>query len=319
MSWDIALTVLHPAARGPLSYRANRWTWGVVRRVSFRFGGRRLLSYAGPLAMGVNVVGWVTGLWLGFALIYLTAESLYGALYVSGEALTTVGFGDQVAGTRVLRMIASVEAGAGLGAFTAAIAYVLSVYPLVTEVRADALHLADLEMDEPAGAARVVALAGEVELSAQLRALTKGHEHVRRFPILYYFESGDEDETLTTLLRSGCATCLILGWGFDHARLPAAAIYAPAFEQSLDRLLTDLENDWIGGRARRFEPPGELPPHAARDALGAIRAAVRATSPELVAEGDEGLDHLDRFLARAEAVLAAFAREHGQRAASLTG
>jgi hypothetical protein len=71
VAWDIVLTVLHPSARGPLSYLANRVSWAVVRDLLTRLRWRQRLTAAGPLAMLLNVLAWVGGLWLGFALIYL--------------------------------------------------------------------------------------------------------------------------------------------------------------------------------------------------------------------------------------------------------
>jgi hypothetical protein len=73
--WDTALTVLHPARRGPLSYAISRGTWLVVRTLSRRLDTSRLLSFAGPAAMAGGFLGWVGSLWIGFALIYLPSPA----------------------------------------------------------------------------------------------------------------------------------------------------------------------------------------------------------------------------------------------------
>lgn len=110
VAWDIMLTLFHPAARGPLSHAANRVTWRVARGVSLRLLRGRGLNYAGPFAVVINLLAWVLGLWLGYALIYLpyigsfsydpstpfVAKGILEALYFSGTAITTVGFGDVV-------------------------------------------------------------------------------------------------------------------------------------------------------------------------------------------------------------------------------
>jgi hypothetical protein len=227
VGWDIALTLLHPAARGPLSYRSNRWAWRLVRGLSRT---RRMLSYAGPLAIAANMLLWVIGLWLGFALIFASGMDFEDALYKSGEALTTVGFGDVEFEPEWLRYVAVVEAGGGLGAFTAAIAYVLSVYPLVTQVRASALF---------------ASLAAEVGDMSQAPTLTQRliecHEHVKRFPVLYYFESGDEAESMTTLFKSAVDMSAALREAGQDTR-------AVPLERALSRLFDDLERDYIGGR-----------------------------------------------------------------------
>jgi len=265
VGWDIALTLLHPAARGPLGDRANRWAWRLVRAVS---RSRRVLSYAGPLAIAANMLLWVLGLWLGFALVYASGMDLGEALYKSGESLTTVGFGDVAFDPEWLRYVAVFEAAGGLGAFTAAIAYVLSVYPLVTEIRASALF------------ASLYADAGDTSQVAVLtQRLIESHEHVKRFPVLYYFESGDEAESMTTLLKAAVATCVALRESGEGAR-------GVPLERALLRLFDDLERDYIGGgRAGHAD----------------------AESPD-VPDADERA----QFLARAESVIDAFAREHRQ-------
>jgi len=227
VGWDIALTLLHPAARGPLSYRANRWAWRLVRGLS---RSRRTLSYAGPLAIAANMLLWVVGLWLGFALVYASGVSLGDAIYKSGEALTTVGFGDVEFDPEWLRYVAVVEAAGGLGAFTAAIAYVLSVYPLVTQIRASALF-ASLSVE-----------AGDTAQGPILtQRLIECHEHVKRFPVLYYFESGDEAESMATLFKAAVRMSVALREEGQESR-------AVSLERALSRLFDDLESDYIGGR-----------------------------------------------------------------------
>ena len=236
VGWDIALTLLHPAARGPLGDRVNRFAWGLVRATSRT---RRTLSYAGPLAIAANMLLWVVGLWLGFALVYASGMDIDEALYKSGEALTTVGFGDVEFDPEWLRYVAVFEAAGGLGAFTAAIAYVLSVYPLVTAIRASALF-ASLSAD-----------AGDTSQVAVLtQRVIECHEHVTRFPVLYYFESGDEAESMSTLLRGTASICAVLRESGEEAR-------AVPLERALIRLFDDLERDYIGGRGRRVDFPTE--------------------------------------------------------------
>lgn len=238
VGWDIALTLLHPAARGPLSDRVNRLAWRLVRATSRT---RRTLSYAGPLAIGANMLMWVLGLWLGFALIYASEFGLGEAVYKSGEALTTVGFGDVGFDPEWLRYVAVVEAAGGFGAFTAAIAYVLSVYPLVTAIRASALF------------ASLTADAGDTSQAAVLtQRVIESHEHVKRFPVLYYFESGDEAESMTTLLKAAVSISGALRDSGEEAR-------AEPLERALTRLLDDLERDYIGGRRQRVDSAADRP------------------------------------------------------------
>ncbi len=314
-AWDTVLTLLHPTARGPLSYVANRGTWRVTQTLSRRLLRGRGLSYAGPLAVVINVLAWVVALWLGFALIYLPFVDSFAfapstpfqgrgfgeALYISGTALTTVGFGDVVATGMVFRLATIAEAASGFGILSGAIAYVLSVYPLLSDLRSTGIQMADSGALELDGATQVVRSAGPSELAAVVRELTENHEHLRRFPVLYYFESGDAEESLSASVRGG-AMLLVALRGASAEEVGHAAVYAIVFERILGRLLDDLEDDFLGGRHRAPDRGGQGPEREA--------ARLDAICGVLVARGclDAGLGAL---LARVESVLEGLAEEHG--------
>lgn len=230
--WDTAVTVLHPARRGPLSYAISRSTWLVVRTLSRRLDAMRLLTFAGPAAMAGGFFGWVGGLWLGFALVYLPfigrfsysetvpfgSKGIAEALDVSGVSLSTVGFGDVVASSDTLRLVTVAESASGLAAIT----YLLSVYPLVTRQRSAALHASDLGLTEPAQVVRVAVHGGSSVLVDLQQALIEAHQNVTRFPVLYYFHPDQPEESMNRLLRAGIVVCLVLRWGVrqDVQRIP---------------------------------------------------------------------------------------------------
>lgn len=323
--WDIGLTLLHPSERGPLSYVVNRMTWRTVRAISTAISRRRLLTFAGPLTLAFNVAAWLALLWIGFALIHLPYIEQYSytpgvpfgdrgiaeALYVSGVSLTTVGFGDVVAPTDLLRGVSILEAASGLGAFTAAITYILAVYPLVTALRSHALHVYDLGVLDAEGATRVVLGARETELARLTRDLVESHEHVKRFPILYYFESGNESESFGTMLKGSGMVCLVVRWGLAREALGHASFYGHALERSLGRILEDLENDFIGGRRQRAEPGEPLDEDDAARRLARLREAVAEVEPGAEASGDDaGDEDFADFVTHLESVLSSLAHEH---------
>jgi hypothetical protein len=321
---DVGLTVLHPAARGPISYRVNRATWRGVRGISLALLGGRLLSFAGPLAMAGNMLCWLAGLWLGYALVYapfaddFSYTGAFGstgfaeALYLSGVSLSTVGFGDVVAHTDGLRLVTVLEGASGLGAFTAAITYVLSVYPLLTEIRGDALRLADLGVERAEVAAQVASAGAPDELSHMAQALNRSHEHLKRFPILYYFESGNDEESLGALLRGSAVMCAVLRWGVSPDAVEVARLYGPAFDRSLDRIFDDLERDFIGGRRRKMDAGSPLPDDETRERIDLMRRKVAEREPDLACPPDAAAEGFAEFVGRADAVLGAFAEEHAQ-------
>lgn len=332
---DILLTLLHPSARGPLSYRVSRLTWLGVRRVSIVLRSRWLLTYAGPAAFGMNFLVWVLGLWLAFALIYLPfidgfsfdPNTRFGnpglpeALYVSGTALTTVGFGDVVPSSDVFRMAIIFESASGFGAFTAAVTYALSVYPLVTAIRSAAARLADLGMLDPGAAARLAVEGGATEMAALHKGLIENDENTKRFPILYYFESGDPSESTYTLLRSGLVMCIVLRWGMSHSAVPHAGFYGPALETTLRRLMDDYEAKFVGGRSRRGgrEEHPLLEAGDLADRLEVLRTGVGEAGVEVAEEDDELPEGFASFVSRSEAFLERIAYEHRNRHGPLLG
>ena len=334
VAWDIMLTLLHPTARGPLSYVANRVTWMASRGISLRFLRGSGLSYAGPFAVVVNVLVWVVGLWFGYALIYLpfvesfaydpstpfAGKGILEALYLSGAAITTVGFGDVVPTGGLLRLVTVMEAASGFGVLSAAIAFVLSVYPLISQLRSTGLQLADAGALEARGAAEVIRRSGPTELEATVRNLTEDHEYLRRFPVLYYFESGNREESLSAVLR-GSSLLLVAQHCASTDELGFVPLYAEKLEHAVARLLDDLERDFIGGRrGRKSQPePAEEEPSARLSELCATLQAGRQDGGRQdggrQGGGQEGVsERLGTLLARVDVVLEALAREHGHEA-----
>lgn len=331
--WDTALAVLHPARRGPLSYAISRGIWLVVRTLSRRLGNTRLLSFAGPAAMAGGFLGWVGSLWIGFALIYLPfidrfsysetvpfgSKGIAEALYVSAVSLTTVGFGDVVASSDALRLVTVAESASGLAAITAAITYLLSVYPLVTRQRSAALHASDLGLTDPAQVVRVAMHGGPAVLADLQHALIEAHQNVTRFPVLYYFHPDQPEESMNRLLRAGIMVCLVLRWGVrqDDQRIPV--LFGPAVERTVRRVVDDYDTNYVGGRSSGGDQPAPLDPAEAAARLDRLRAEVDQAMPGLRATGQEVPKEFASFLAWADARLARLAQEHGFEDQALLG
>jgi hypothetical protein len=215
-----------------------------------------------------------------------------------------------------MRLIAIAEAASGFVAFSAAIAFVISVYPLLSQLRSTGIQMADSGALKLEGAARVVREAGPSELAAVVRELTENHEHLRRFPVLYYFESGNAEESLSASLR-GSAMLLVALHCVPAEEVGHGHVYADVLERILVRLLDDLERDFVGGRHRPMDPG-----HAEHD-HDDVTAKVHAACRQLAAGGghdperDQDPAELGALLARVEAVLEALAEEHGHHARPL--
>lgn len=284
---DIVLTVLHPEARGPLSHRVDTAAWRGVRTLARLSGRSRLLAHAGPLAVLGTVLTWILGLLLAFALVYVPyidgfardegigfdGPAFVRSLYVSGVALTTVGFGDVVATTNPLRLATTAQAGAGLATFTAAIAYVLSLYPLVAAHRSTALRVNDLRLHYPDGAAAVAIAEDHSEIETLEADLTELHQDLRRFPVLYYFDAQDDAETPMRLLHGALVLLLTLRWGLDADATSPRRQQAVALTTTLTRLMDDFEDEYLGETDESNEGAD-----AGRRALATVRAAVANVS-----------------------------------------
>ena len=113
-------------------------TWRVWRAVARRLSGRRqesFLSAYAPITLLALLGMWLLSLLVGWSLVYLAGESHldgasgYGSLlYYSGTCLFTLGFGDILATTTLLRFAALAEAGTGVATMALAISYLPALY-----------------------------------------------------------------------------------------------------------------------------------------------------------------------------------------------
>lgn len=206
---DVFLTVLYArAGTGLLTPQLNNTIWWLFLGLARLRGGRRerLLTFAGPVMMLLDLVVWVVGLALGFALIVWpalgsgvqmsqgpTPTDFATALYFSGYALTTLGTGDLVPQTGPYRLLMIFEAVVGFSLFTLTITYFLSVYNALAQRNTLALGLRHRTADT-GDAAEFVARLGAggdlsgaqqtlADLAADLLQLVESHHF---YPVLHY-------------------------------------------------------------------------------------------------------------------------------------
>ncbi|MCU1691843.1 MAG: two pore domain potassium channel family protein [Frankiales bacterium] len=307
---DAFRTVLLPTSSGGVSQVLSLGLWRAGRRLPQRVRVG-VLRVTGPLALVLTVAAWLLLLLLAFALLYLPAvdglrfsdqyapaDPGFGtALYLSGVALTTIGFGDVVGGSLPVRALTVVEAGAGLGVLTAALGYLPTIYTLVSELRTNNQAVADLGAEDVDGAAELLTVDAVLVLDVVRRDLLSVRQHLQRFPVLHYFHP-PYDESVVALARGGLGLWVAAHFADDQDRpLPR---HVKALEQALRRLsdamLAHGGAAHDGGdlaRARRtFERAREASPH--RDA----------------ARQGEASDEAVALLAEVHAVLDAYAVRH---------
>ncbi|HVF77486.1 MAG TPA: ion channel [Solirubrobacteraceae bacterium] len=199
---DIFTVLFRAGAQSRLSGAIPRAIWSLFRRAGNEH--RDLLALAGPFALAAVICFWAMTLVLGWALIYLPhypqeyviAEgtsphsALVGALHTSLTMVTTLGSANVVPKPAWLQLLSPFEALIGFGMLTAAVSWLLQVYPVLSRRRALAyeIHLlADTERRLDLHVAQIeVSVAAE--LYAELTSRLIGVERdLAKFPITYYF------------------------------------------------------------------------------------------------------------------------------------
>lgn len=147
---DVFYTLLYPHGSGPVCRTIMRGCWLLSRPSR---GGASPI--AAPVAMAAVIVAWASMAVIGWALLYLPhlpEGFVYGsgipqqgdfieAVYISMVNLSTVGFGEVVAGDPLLRLISASQAVTGFGLLTATVSWILQMYPALNRRRALAHQL----------------------------------------------------------------------------------------------------------------------------------------------------------------------------------
>jgi hypothetical protein len=224
------------AARGLTArWRPTRqfyWvTWRLWRSIARRLKGRRqesFLSVYAPVTLLLLLGMWLIGLLVGWALVNLAGEDQlrgdtgFGSLlYYSGTCLFTLGFGDVLAESTPMRMVALAEAGTGVATMALAISYLPALYASYGRRESRLLTLDDPsgERIQPTAIIAIWAPGGDVE---RLYRFFGEWEHWTAdileshvsFPMLALFRSQHEGQSWITAL----------GVVLDAAALTCAAV-----------------------------------------------------------------------------------------------
>lgn len=317
---DAVTTVLHPTRRGPVTWITGVTVWTAARAAVRAIRRPGLLTAAGPLAV-VAVFGvWTALMWCGWALVYLPnlddlsydptvsygSHTFLTALYVSGMALTTVGFGDVVGATDAMRLTTVIEAAAGFGLITAAITYVLSIYPLTSNLRS-AARMVQTQAEDPERAARMVLLGGASYLQDLQQQVIAVDEDTQRFPFLFYFRAQDPASSLHTLMLGAMMACLQARWGVSEDSAPYARLAGDELKLRLHRIMDHCSSNF---RLQAVEQDG--PALDAADARRRLARLVQAAGGDGADRelDDEGLVHFSLFVGRCQSFLDELARHH---------
>ncbi len=210
---DVFHQLFHPSGAGSVSGMLMKALWRVFRRVARRYPS--LLALAGPSALVAVIANWAVLLAVGFALVYwprlpggfafATAldpskeGGFVEALYLSLVTLATLGFGDITPTSGWLRVLTPLEALLGFGLLTAALSWVLSIYPVLRRRRSLAREVTLLRNSEPRLGDALGGMDAEAaehllkDLTSQLVSI---QSDIVQFPITYYFHNTDKEFSL---------------------------------------------------------------------------------------------------------------------------
>lgn len=233
-----------------LTWRPWRW---LSRRVRHPRKRETMLSFYGPLSLVFLIAMWAGALMAGFALIYsalprpfidprATAHPFVTDLYVSGTTLFTLGLGDVVPQTLLVRCLVVLESGMGLGFVALVIGYFPVLYGAFSRREVN-IALLDARAGSPptafelikrhsfeGGSAALVTLLEEWERwSAELL-----ESHIS-YPLLCLFRSQHTGQSWLSSLTAILDTCaLLIASVQEHSARQAQLTFAMARHALVD-------------------------------------------------------------------------------------
>ena len=268
---EVFHTLLHPGGQGWVSMFVFRSVWGGAHRL-----GNRAMALAGPTALSLVIALWAGGLIAGWALVYwpfmpdgfifaspLDPEnqgSFADALYLSWVTQATLGYGDIAPEENALRMLAPLQATLGFALFTAAVTWVLSIYPALGRRRSAATLLHGFRI----AAERVEATGDNVHpttlarrLHAMADAVSSARVDLAQYPETFYFAPPNEPMSLASELPYAVSLSRRDNLG-DEAQTAAAEL-AVAIEEFISSIgsehlqMEEAEIDEVLRAYRRHE------------------------------------------------------------------
>jgi hypothetical protein len=276
---DIFLTVLHPDGFGFLSSRLYERLFDSARILTrpmprrFRALG---LSMAAPLMVPAAITVWMSLVLTGYAFVYYAGmnsqtfnfsspglEPSFGeALYASGIAISTLGFGDVTPTNGVYQALTISEALIGFGILTLAITYVMGVHGVLQQLgvlAAGLLHQASdtaepltiLAPHFPDGEPRDI----EPHVVSLHRSLVEFYEGLRRYPIVYYYHSRRAYRSLPYTFRMIGGFAGALRWGLPKDHPASQAPWLPTLLTGLEMMTTYVDERFLSEQLEKAPAP----------------------------------------------------------------
>lgn len=154
--YDIIFTTFAPKGASYISSRVATYTWKCILFISRKLDSRSILSGAGILIICIILLAWITSIWLGSALIFMSdpeavldtntkvVADVSDRVYYAGYVLSTLGNGDFSGGSSGWQIYTAVLSFFGIMLITIAISYMVPVISAVTDRRTLSIQVASL-------------------------------------------------------------------------------------------------------------------------------------------------------------------------------
>jgi len=207
---DVFVSVLYARlGTGILAPRMSRMIWQVFLRSSRRMGkhGRVVMSFCGPVILGMLVAAWALGLTLGAALVIhpalgtsvrassgATATDFLTAMYVGGSSVSIVGGSNFSPVTGAFKLFFLFDSLAGMSVVSLTLTYLMQIYSALQRRNALGLRIYLFSGQREDAAELIAALGpqgqfqgGYTNLSELSGAVAEVKETHHFYPLLFYF------------------------------------------------------------------------------------------------------------------------------------
>lgn len=246
---DVFHTLFHPIGHGSIAPQVMRFVWWLLR--VFRSDGRIALM-TGPLGIALVVLTWGALAVLGWAMVYYAQmpegfsfgselnpahrHVVFDSLYVSLVTIGTLGFGDIVPTSPLLRLIVPLEALFGFMLLTAAVSWVLQIYPALHRRRVLALQLSTLRQARQANPALGIDSVPTGVLTGFAAAVVEARNDFIQYGATYYFRDLEADASLAASLEYAAALAAEAAASAHSQTRLAGALIAAAVDSLADLL-----------------------------------------------------------------------------------
>jgi hypothetical protein len=211
---DVFHTLFHPIGHGSIAPLMMKLIWRLLRLLPPQ---RRIATLTGPLGIALVVLTWGFIAVLGWTLIYFAQmpegfafgselnpaerHDLVDSLYLSLVTVATLGFGDVVPTSVSLRLAAPLEALFGFMLLTAAVSWVLEIYPALHRRRVLALQLSTLRRARQADPSMGIDSVPIDVLTALAASIVEARNDFTQYSATYYFRDLEADASLAASLE----------------------------------------------------------------------------------------------------------------------